>query len=207
MQIHSSEKIQELKELRMKGYSINELVKRLSIPKTTVWHHVHNVKVPPKYVFILKAKRGGSKQRSQRNWEEAKGRALILLNNSGHRDLVIALAMLYWGEGNKKACEFINSDGRMIKFYLFVLRKIFCVDENAIKATMRIFSGMDERECLNYWSGITGIPCAKFIIRFNDGGTSGKTRYGMCRITVRKGSKILKLIHSLRDEFLKYHID
>lgn len=74
-----------------------------------------------------------------------------------YKNFLIAVAMFYWGEGNKKICEFINSDGKMIKLYLTVLRKLFNIPEKNIKPTMRIFSGMNRTKCLNYWSHITKI--------------------------------------------------
>ena len=65
MRVHSAEKIKELKRLRRKGLSINELVAKLSIPKTTVWHHIHNIKLSPKHIARLKARQGGSAERKQ----------------------------------------------------------------------------------------------------------------------------------------------
>lgn len=196
------EKIKELKRLRKKGYSINELVIKLSVPKTTVWYHIHSTKILPKYLPILNAKRGGSAKLKQKNWERARVKAQELLK-SPNKIFLIAIAMLYWGEGSKKVCEFINSDGKMIKLYLAVLRKAFNIPEKDIKPTMRIFTGMDKKECLNYWSRITKISKDKFLIRFNDGGKRGKTKYGMCRITIKKGSNILKLMHSLKDQIFE----
>ena len=199
MRVHSVEKIKELKRLRRKGHSITELVEELSIPKTTVWHHIRDLKVPSKYITILRARQGGSAERKQRNLEKARKRAHELLSGP-NRDLSIVIAMLYWAEGSKKGCRFINSDGRMIKCYLTVLRNVFNIPEEFIEPTMRIYSGMNRKECLNYWSRITKIPKHKFIIRFNDGGTRGRTRYGMCRITVRKGGNASKLVQSLIDQ-------
>lgn len=196
MHIHSAEKIKELKRLRKRGYSLNELVIKLSIPKSTVWHHVHDIQILPKYISILRTKRGDNTKRMQRNWEKAREYAQKLLQGPS-RDLSIAIAMLYWSEGTKKKCEFINSDGMMIKSYLNILRKILNVPEERIKPTLRIFSKMNRKQCLNYWSRITKIPKSKFIIRLNDGGTRGRTKYGMCRITVKKGGDVLKLLHSL----------
>lgn len=206
MRIHSIEKIKELKRLRRRGLSINELVERLSIPKTTVWHHIRAVRILPQYALILKSKQGGSAKRKEKNWEQAKKYAQDLLQ-SPSRDFIIILAMLYWGEGSKRGCEFINSDGRIIRSYLIILRKILKIPENTIKPTMRIFSGMDKKECLSYWSKITEIPKDKFFIRFNDGGKRGKTRYGMCRITIRRGSNTLKLIRSSIDQIFSELIE
>ncbi len=202
MRVHSKEKLKELKELRKRGYSINELVTKLSIPKTTVWHHIRAVQVLPQYISLLKSKRGGSAKRTQENWKKARARAQGLLQGS-RREFLIVLAMLYWREGSKKVCEFINSDGKMIKIYLTILRKILNIPEQDIRATMRISSGMNRAECLNYWSNITQIPKKKFVIRPNDGGIRGKARYGMCRITIKRGGNILKLIHSLKEQIFE----
>ncbi|MFA5776937.1 MAG: hypothetical protein WC906_00625 [Parcubacteria group bacterium] len=199
MRIHSSEKIKKLKELRKIGYSIPELVKKLSIPKTTVWHHIHNVKVLPAYVSVLNSKRGGSAKRKQQNIELAKEKAINLLKNP-ERELYIAIAMLYWSEGSKKVCEFINSDGKMIQVYLKILRDYLNISNDSIGITIRYFSGMDRDKCLKYWSKNTKISKRKFIIRFNDGGTGGRTKYGMCRVTIKRGHNILKLMHSLIDK-------
>ena len=200
MKIHSLEKIKKLKNLRKKGHSINELVKEFSIPKTTVWHHVHNIKIPIKYQKILSSKQGGSQKRKQENLKKAEEQALQLLRGTD-RESAIALAMLYWAEGSKRACEFINSDGRMIKLYLTILRKVFNIQEEELRPTMRFFSGMNRRACLQYWSSVTKIPKSKFIVRFNDGGKNCKTKYGMCRITIKRGANLLKLFNSLITEF------
>ena len=121
--------------------------------------------------------------------------------------LKIAGVMLYWGEGSKRVCELVNSDGKMIKCYLSILRNVFNIPEGHISPTLRIFSGMNRKECLNYWSNITGILKKRFIIRLNDGGTRGRTKYGMCRIIIRKGSNTLKLIHSLIEQTFGEVID
>ncbi|MFH1841290.1 MAG: hypothetical protein ABH800_00750 [Candidatus Nealsonbacteria bacterium] len=202
MKIHSTEKIKDLKRLRRMGYSINELVERLHIPKTTAWHYARNVKVLSKYKSILKSKRGGSKKRKELNWQKAQSYAGELLR-SQYRELAIMVAMLYWGEGSKKRCEFINSEGRIIQLYLLGLRRIFNVPEKDIKSVLRIFSGMNKIECLNYWSRITKIPSKNFTVRLNDGGTRGRTKYGMCRIIIKKGGSYLKLIKSLIDQSFK----
>ena len=205
MRVHSANKIKKLKQLRRMGYSINELVVELSMPKTTVWYHIQGVRVMPKYIPILKAKQGGSAKRTKIYWQKARERAQELLQGE-YRELAIVISMLYWGEGSKKGCEFINSDGRMVQTYLFALRKAFNVQEKDIKPTLRIFSGMNRSKCLNYWSKIAEIPKHRFVIRLNDGGTRGRTKYGMCRITIKKGGNFLKLIQSLINQFYEERI-
>ncbi|OHA46761.1 MAG: hypothetical protein A3A80_02805 [Candidatus Terrybacteria bacterium RIFCSPLOWO2_01_FULL_44_24] len=101
------DKIKELRKLRRKGHSINELVSLCVIPKTTVWYHIHNIKLLPKYEKTLKAKIGGNTQRKQKRLEVARKNAAQLLRGSD-RDLSIAIAMLYWGEGNKKVANLLT---------------------------------------------------------------------------------------------------
>jgi len=199
MHVHSAEQIKKLKALRRRGYSINEIVAELSIPKTTVWHHIQSVEVLQQYISRLHSKRGGSTRRSEIRWEKAQKEAQRLLQTS-NRELLIAIAMLYWGEGSKKTFEFINSDGKMIKLYLAIVRRMLKIPEERIKPTVRVFTGMDPEACLSYWARITGIPKHRFFFRMNDGGTRGRTQYGLCRITIRKGSNGLKLMRSLVDQ-------
>lgn len=200
MRVHSEEKIRRVKSLRREGHSINEIVAELSVPKTTVWHHIRRVKVLPRYELQLRSKRGGSAKRSLERKKLAKKKARELMLGPD-RERVIALAMLYWGEGHKKrSCEFINSDGTMIRFYLKILHEVFEIPNEQLKPTMRIFDGMRTDECLNYWAKVTEMPASCFKIRKNDGGTRGRTKYGMCRITVRKGGQTLKLFHALIDQ-------
>lgn len=208
---HSQKTIGELKRLRLEGYSIDELVEKFSIPKSTIWHHVGKIKISDDHRRRLRSQQGGSAKIKELNLVKAREKAKDMLSLSNpHRELLIIISMLYWAEGSKKVCEFINSDGRMISIYLYIIRNILKIKEEHIKPTMRIFSGMDESECLNYWSEITGIPKNNFLIRLNDGGIKCRTKYGMCRITIRKGHASLKLLLSLIDlvykEMLEYKL-
>ena len=201
MKVHSEQTIQRLKFLRRKGYSIEALVRELSIPKTTVWHHIHNIKLSEKYRRILKSNQGGSRIKKERALQQAREEAQRLLK-SLDKHLYISVACLYWAEGSKRRCEFINTDGQMIQFYLRILRRYFKVSEDRIQAVLRIFSNHDKKTCLDYWSKITGIPENKFQIFLNDGGTVGRG-YGMCRIVVLKGGYTLKLFQAIIEEISK----
>ena len=88
----------------------------------------------------------------------------------------------------------------MIILWLNILLNIIGISDDRITPVMRIYSGMNKKVCLNYWSKITKFPKSKFVIRFNDGGKSGKTKYGMCRIEVKKSGDLLKLALSVIDE-------
>lgn len=199
MRIHSGEKIEKLIALRQKGYSIQELMESLQMPKTTVWHHVQNVKILPEYLALLKSKRGGSRKRKDIKIIEARSKSLELLSGKD-RESILMFSMLYWAEGTKKAFQFINSDGRMIALWLDIVRNIIKIKDSEIRPILRIYTGMNKESCLRYWSKVTKFPKSKFIIRLNDGGKSGKVKYGMCRIEVKKSSNLLKLVLASIDQ-------
>lgn len=201
LRVHSEHKIERLKMLRTRGFSIQEIMRELSMPKTTVWHHIQKIKLSDKALQILRSKQGGSSIRKEREWQRAKEEAKKLLN-SPNKHLYISIACLYWAEGSKGRCEFVNTDGKMIKLYLQVLRKNFKIPENKIQAVLRIYSNHDQEACLNYWSTIAKIPKERFKIFLNDGGTHGRGS-GMCRIIILKGGYTLKLFQAIIDEICK----
>ncbi len=198
MHVHSREKIEKLKELRANGYSISQLMSELSMPKTTVWHHIQKISLSQQAIALIKSRQSSSKIRSENNWKRARDQAKKLLKNK-HRYACSLAAMLYWAEGNRKGFVFTNTDGRMVKLFLTILREDFEIKEEDIKLTIRIFDNLNKRECVAYWSRVTGLPKKKFMIYLNDGATKGKARYGICRLAVRKSGNLFKLTSSLID--------
>ncbi len=197
MQRHPIEQISRLKYLRKRGLSINELVRELKMPKTTIWHHVHTIKVSGKYAQILESKKstGGinRKRRAlERAWEEA-----IAIASGPHKYFSSLLAMLYWAEGNKNDFTFTNTDPEMIKNYISILGKCFLIDTERLSVIIRYFTGMDKRKCLEYWSSVTKISPEKINMYYNDGGKRGRSPYGICRITVKKGGYLFKVVQFL----------
>ncbi len=191
--------ITKLKELRKKGYSIHALMAELSMPKSSVWHHIHGIKLQKKHILKLKANQGGSKLKKERDILRAGEDARLRMSS---RDSIVyaIIAMLYWTEGSKRRCEFVNTDGEMIRLYLKIVRSHLQVPESRIQPTLRIFTNHNEKKSLNYWSKITRIPRKRFKVLLNDGGSSGRTPYGMCRIIILKGGYLLKLFKALATE-------
>src|SRR3989344_297218 len=158
MRVHSLEKIEQLKKLRREGQSIEDLVKILSIPKTTVWHHIQGIKLRKKYILKLKANQGGSRLKKERDLVKAKAEARVLLEGE-HSHLVSLLAMLYWAEGdNKNAFSFTNTNADMIRMFISILKNCFHLSNDRLHITVRYFTGMDQDKCLRHWSQVTQIP-------------------------------------------------
>jgi hypothetical protein len=197
MKIHSEKIIGKIKELRGQGFSIQQIMFLMSLPKTTVWNYIQDVPLNKEQKAILRTNQGGSTKRRENAIEEAENLASELLK-SKDRENIIIISMLYWAEGHKKnTCGFTNTDKLMISVYLKILRDSLKIPNDRIEITIRIFTGMSRSNCLSYWSSITGVSKKNIRVRFNDGGSSGKTSYGICRVTIMKGHMILKLMHAL----------
>ena len=195
MRTHSIIKIQKIKDLRETGYSINEIVSALNVPKTTVWHHLKGIKVKEEFLSALKSKRGGSKKRRLKAVEKSLFEAKEILNNK--KIYASILSMLYWAEGNKESCVFTNTDPQMIRVFINTMNKCFNINKDRYTLTIRYFTGMSQDLCLKYWSDQLEInkECVKMY--YNDGCKRGKSPYGMCRLTVKRGGYVLKLLKSM----------
>lgn len=172
-------------------------MKTLNLPKTTIWHHVKKIRLTKLQKVKLRSNQGGSRIRKENNINIANARAEGLLEGP-HKHFLTILGMLYWAEGHKtNGCIFTNTDADMIRVYLKILREVLGISDDSLAITIRIFTGMSESVCAAHWSQVINIPAKRIDVRFNDGGSSGKSKFGICRITVKKGQAELKLMHAL----------
>ena len=198
MRIHSDQIIDNLKLLRKRGYSIHELMARFSLPKTTIWHHVHKIKLTPEIILRLRSAGGRtSSARKKLALEKAEQEASQIIN-SDRKYYVSILAMLYWAEGdNKNNFSFVNTNASMIKLVIYILDKYLGVKRDRLLTTVRYFTCMNKNKCLEHWSQVTGVSKNHIRMYYNDGYHRGRTEFGMCRIGVKKSSYLFKLVRSL----------
>ena len=194
---HSIETSKKVQELRKTGHSISELMALLSLPKTTVWHYIQGIKIQRKYIKKWRSKQGGSHKRSEEAWEKAMTEAESILSDQNRSYWASVLAMLYWAEGNKKEFTFTNTNPEMLDLVIRILSNLFETKRKDLIVTVRYFTGMDEKTCRNHWSNITGCPSDQIRMRLNDGGTTGRSPFGICRLRIRKSGNIFKIIQCL----------
>ena len=197
---HPIETMRKIRELRKMGYSISELMALFSLPKTTVWHHIQGIKIQQKYIKIWRAKQGGSQKRSEKAWKIAMLEVEDILLDPNRSYWASMLAMLYWAEGNKKEFTFTNTNPEMLDLVIKILNKLFNTRKEDLIVTVRYFTGMDETTCRNHWADIIGCPTDQIRMRFNDGGTIGRSPFGICRLRLRKSGNIFKIIQCLIKE-------
>ena len=90
------------------------------------------------------------------------GRARI--GTLSERDLLVAGAALYAGEGSKTGHEvsFANTNPAMIGMFCAWLRRFFDIDESRLRARLYLHQGLDLEAATRYWSALTSIPIRQF---------------------------------------------
>ncbi len=198
MRVHTINVIKSLKDLRRSGKSIPQIMLLTGLSKTTIWHHVHDIELSPEYRARIDSNRGGSRERYEVAYQKAKDDIKILLE-SKNREISVIIGMLYWAEGSKRDFVFTNTNIDMIKLYLYFLKKILNVPKSSIQLLIRTADPVKPEEAKEFWSGQTGMLLEQVNINHDNKQNRTKSRYGICRVTVRKHSYYLKQIQCIID--------
>lgn len=193
-----AEKIEEMRLLREQGYSVPEISNRLAISKSTTLRYVKDVTILPEYIERWQNRRKSSKILLQRNLNLAEKTAKELLCNNKLRETAIIAAMLYWAEGSKKDFSLSNTDPSLISLFIKSLKNVFGLSSEHFKISIRIFDDLNPESCIKFWSETTGIVLGTdTTINVISGSKTGKLKYGMCRIRVRKSGLIHKTLFAI----------
>ena len=193
----SDGKIKKILDLREKGYSINEISQKSGVSKTTVFRYAHSVNILPRFKKRWLERRNASKIISDRQWRSALEKSENLIKSLEDRDLILIGLSLYWAEGAKKDFRLSNTDPSMIKTFIYILRKVFYVEDSRLTVSLRVYEDLNKETCLKFWSKITGIRLDKNTsVEILKGRKEGKLQYGICRVRVKKGGELLKEITS-----------
>lgn len=201
--------------LRKKGYSYNEINRKLKIPKSTLSNWLKNLPLSKiaKKKNIDKAKLVWSENIINFNRKKSKiyQANLIKITDKYSKEVPlinteslfwIGLA-LFWGEGGKREkwmIRFTNSDPDMIKMILKFFRKICNIPDNKIKLRVHLYPGQDEKKIKMFWSKITNLPANNFWasqtqISKSSKGIRPKNRlpYGTLHITILDSKLVEKI--------------
>lgn len=195
-------------ELRKQGFTYGEIRKCLNvkIPKSTlsIWFKGLHISLKAQTrlnsVISFKIKKANTaallanRKKREIYLKGIINRILCLkkyLESEKDTDIAkIILAVLYLGEGAKgKRRSFMlgNSDPKIIKLFLKLLRKCYPIDENKFRCTLQCRADQDIKTLEIFWSNITGIPLSQFYKARIDPRTIGKKSKkpeykGVCRI-------------------------
>jgi len=117
------------------------------------------------------------------------------------RGLIIAGAMLYYGEGAKtgQTVDLANSNPEILRLFLKFLRKICRVNEDRLRFYLYCFSDQNAIQLINFWSrelNVNKVNFTKPYIRKANNNLSRRMPYGVLHIRysdVRLLNKILDI--------------
>src|ERR1700690_4334479 len=193
----SDREIKRIRELRRTGHSLPEIKNKTGRRRGTVFRYAHAVPVAREFIESLRSKQGGSKVRSELEWEKAKLRAKRLMGKFTSRDKIMILAALYWGEGTKSELNIINGDPGLLRVFITCLQELDIPKEN-LRISLRLFGDIPQGKAKLFWARALGLKTEVIhVSEFSKGHKKGKFPFGMCRIRLRKSGPYFKLIMSM----------
>jgi hypothetical protein len=197
--------IVKIQNLRKKGHSIPEISRECSISKSTVLRYVKKVEILPKYYGRWIDRHNAGKIVAQRRWDIAIKESKALIDGINKKDWILIVVSLYWAEGAKRDFSFSNTDPKMVKVFISILRNIFGVKNEDFKISLRLYEDLDKNKCIRYWSSVVGFSLrGRVSINILKGSKIGKLQFGMCRVRVRKGGFLLKKFSAITDRINDY---
>ncbi|MFQ5661877.1 MAG: hypothetical protein ACE5F2_01335 [Candidatus Paceibacteria bacterium] len=172
--------------LRKKGRSYNEINRLLGVPKSTLsdWFSGMVLSEEAQKRIQSRVHRGllnGLIKRNKMQTHMARQRAAKTQKEASaeigkltKRELLLIGTALYWGEGYKKlvvrngiertwhTVSFVNSDENMIRIFIEFANKVLGIPNKDIKATMRLYNHINEKDALRYWMRTSGLPKGVF---------------------------------------------
>lgn len=192
--------------LRAQGLTYKEINEKLSIntSKSTLSYWCKDIILTPEQNNRIQAQNlktlaitrqmsvaAGKQRRLLKEVELVKANQHLKANLWNSADNVkIALALLYLAEGAKRdtsSLMFGNSDPRIIKLFLRLLRRCYDVDETKFRCTVQCRSDQDVEKLNSFWSRVTRIPRSQFYAARIDARSIGKRTLkaeykGVCRL-------------------------
>jgi hypothetical protein len=163
------------RELRAQAWTIGEIVAELGVSRSSVSVWVRDVR----FDEATRAARAGAnrrrgarkrgpnrlQQRKQAEIDRLLVEGIERIGRLSDRDLLIAGAALYAGEGAKTdgGVVFANSDPRMVALHLRFLRRFFDIDESRLRLRLYLHEGLDIDRAIRFWSSVTAIPREQFL--------------------------------------------
>ena len=212
------------RELRRRGLAYNEIAAELGVSKSSISLWLRDIPRPERLSAAECAKRQAaavaaywSAERSRRADARQAIRAAErdAIGPLAERDVIIAGAIAYWCEGTKSKpyrrsgrVIFINSDPRLISFYLRFLRSAG-VKDGQLSFRLSIHESADIRAAHEFWQRVTQADVAQFhrpnIKRHNPNTVrlnTGNSYNGCLRVEVLRSGDLYQRIEGWCDAVL-----
>jgi len=170
-----SEEKKIARSLRKKGWSLNEIRRKLKVAKSSVSFWVRDIKL----TFIQReglSKKGIKKdvierRRKTRLMNENNKRQIIIdkakkeISSLSKKELRIMGIALYWAEGSKTqrgSVQLSNSDPKLIQAAMWFFREVCEVQEEKFRGHIFLHPHLDAKKAEKYWHNVSDIPLNQF---------------------------------------------
>jgi hypothetical protein len=165
------------RDLRAQGWTLTEICEEVGCSKASASTWCRDVEIHEEALAARQEERAAAgrrraqvrgpnalQRRKLAEIAEMRGMASRSIGQMTQRDLLIAGAALYAGEGSKRdgALSLANSDPRMIALFLEWLRALVDVDEARLRVRLYLHQGLDLDAAVQFWSSLTRIPVSQF---------------------------------------------
>lgn len=209
------EKFGQARKLRLEGMPVRRIATALSVSQSSISIWTRDIELTREQRAI-NLKRAGEVRgaawrkhhRHKRSIYQQTGR----MRAHGGRPLHLAGCMLYWSEGSKgrNHLQFCNSDLAMVTYFKRFISECFGVEADRFTLTLNVYlgNGLSIEQIEGHWLDALGLPRSclrKHQINHTPTSSSGKKvnklPYGVCTLTVRRGTVILQHIYGAIQEY------
>lgn len=164
--------------LRKEGKTFSEIRNYLEVSKSTLsgWlskYPLTDEQLQKLQATIVKNRYIAAEKirNTKRNKREARLKQVLFIEEKNllpvsARELYLCGLFLYSGEGVKglnSTVSLNNTDPNVVLFYYYWLTDILKVPKKKIRVSLHLYSDMDIKESINYWSRQLHIPTSQFI--------------------------------------------
>jgi len=159
-------------QLRKEGKSYSEIKETLKISKGTLSAWLSEFPLSQKRIKELRDNnpkriesfRNTMQKKRAEKFSVSSEKILKKLLPISEKELFISGFFLYWAEGSKTTTATVslsNTDPAMLKFYIRWL-SLLGVKKNKLKIHLHLYSDMDIKKALDFWSKELKIPLSQF---------------------------------------------
>ena len=200
---HTNMVREEIFKLRKEGHSYTYISQKTGMSKGTLSGWLSDVPYAPNKITIErigKARAASGRVKAKIKLESIKRAGEEAKKDIGKlkkRDLFMIGIGIYIGEGSKtgNAIRVINADPKIIKFVVRWLEKACGLARENFRLRLHIYPDNNIKECINFWSNMSGIPSRQFQKTYIDIRKDkkifkkGKLPYGTAHLSIISGGK------------------
>ena len=168
-----------VKELLSSQRSYAEITRILGVPKSTIstWFGkpINEPWRRKTQLEHLKEIRKSAMIAIKKKWDKKREEDSLEIKNNLDRELIdypfqnqgfykSMLAMLYWAEGEKKGSgpKFANTDPKLARLYISLLRKCYNIDESKFRIRLHLHYYHSIKKSKSFWARTLSVPLDQF---------------------------------------------